>query len=233
MLPAIVVQVPAPVAGTLESVLDRIYWSASNQDTLLIVAPECYTPIQSSTELPPNLFRSLTLIRSDGRRRFPGRSSSWSGESLACFCPTSGFRLDVVPGAFRRGAGEDALQFLFTARLRRQLDGLGFGDRASTERLLATLTEAQWKAIGSARGLGESQLEGSGQQRKLFRSTLSCDGFADIRFSHRIFLSTTTARRLSFAAHKPWSGPRLRLRQTNLPQRLLPPERPATVHFNR
>lgn len=159
-----VVSAPAPAAGALESVLDRIYWSATNPETLLIVAPEIYRPVRSSSELPPNPFRLADDAESDASE--PAVALPRGPVHPNVLLPYFGLRLSSLRGLSVAEPEKMAIPQEF-APTGAQMEGLA-SPTVAAESFLATVSDAQWRALGSASGLGQAQLA-TAEQLRLFR----------------------------------------------------------------
>jgi hypothetical protein len=138
---------PPVVADTLDAALAAVTWDVSRRGPLLIVNPQGTHALPSSEPLPASEragdINLRTLAARFGRQMMPVRS-------LTALIPTTMVVLNARPGRPDPYAGLQRNQ--------------------KVKLLMASLTPAQWRALGSAQGLGMGDL--SQEQQPLFLSLL-------------------------------------------------------------
>ena len=177
LIPALVCSALQPTEGTLSEVLDRLYWNVAARGPLLIVAPECQTQPLKPDSLPPNLFGYVSQDEEDADPEAkPLMPEPKSLPSLpagplnpALILPRYGLRLVRLNG-LTVVEHERMMVSNVTPLTKTQREGFA-SPQSTLLVLLASLTESQWRALGSPQGLGESQLTDPAQ-KKLFQLLL-------------------------------------------------------------
>lgn len=157
---------------SLAAVLERLYWNASVRGPLLVVGPECYTPLRSPKEPPTDLFRFTRGepveddAEADDEKTAPPAPLPDGPLNPGVLFSHFGLQVARLSGLSiaepTRMVVPRPLQLTAS-----QVEGL-FPTRDTLLLFLTTLTESQWKDLGSATGLGEEQLEGP-KQKQLFQ----------------------------------------------------------------
>ncbi|WP_309713914.1 hypothetical protein [Armatimonas sp.] len=177
LIPAFICSAAQPAEGTLSEVLGRLYWNVAARGPLLIVAPECQTPPLKPDSLPPDLFGFTQgdLGEEEEEESAPTPTHTPLPPlppgplNPALILPRYGLRLVRLTGLtvveHERMMVSNVASFTKTQQE-------GFASPHNTLLvLLASLTDNQWRALGSAQGLGENQLTDAAQ-KKLFKLLL-------------------------------------------------------------